>query len=162
MFCTNCGAQNADNATFCANCGAALNANTQQQQAQPTSYDDTCVLNETPAQQPYNNQAYSQPEYIPTVEAAPTSDPGKVFGIISLICGILGLLNACCYGTGLIYAIAGLILGNIGGKKSTEAGFENKLAKTGKTLSIIGLILSILAVVGFIIYYVVIVALASM
>lgn len=77
-----------------------------------------------------------------------TSDPGKAKGIVALIMGILSLVNMCSCGTGIIFAIVGMILGSSGFKASEEAGYENKMAKIGKTLSIIGLILGIIGTIG--------------
>lgn len=84
------------------------------------------------------------------VQAA--SDPGKAKGIVALIMGILSMVNMCSCGTGIVFAIVGMILGSSGFNASAEAGFENKMAKTGKTLSIVGLILGILGIVGWVIY----------
>ncbi len=49
MFCSNCGAQNADNATSCVNCGAQL---AQQNDQQP--------INQQPT---YQQPMYQQPMY---------------------------------------------------------------------------------------------------
>ena len=68
MFCTKCGAQNAEGTQFCANCGAALAA----EQAAPTQYTTA-----------YQQQqvVYVQPKI-----------PGRGFGISSLVLGIIGLV----------------------------------------------------------------------
>jgi len=68
-----------------------------------------------------------------------------------LIMGILSIVGCCCYGLpGLIFGIVAVIVGN----KATNAyklapenytGFEN--VKAGKIMGIIGIILSLIAVV---------------
>ncbi len=91
------------------------------------------------------------------VEAAPVqaaSDPGKVKGIIALVMGILSLVNSCSCGAGIVFAIVGMILGSSAVSSSTAAGFENKMGKIGKTLSIVGIILGVLGLVFWIIYYI--------
>ena len=74
-----------------------------------------------------------------------TTDPGKTLGIIALVLGIvslvLGTVCNCFFGClgGLVpaaIAIAGIVCGALGMKKSKEAGFSNKLALVGLILSI--------------------------
>ena len=63
-------------------------------------------------------------------------------GVASLILGILSILGGP---TGTIFAIVGLILGSLAKKKNPE---NPGPAKIGFILSIIGLVLSILCVIG--------------
>lgn len=74
-------------------------------------------------------------------------DPGKIFGLLSLIFGIAGF-----FGTPM--AIAAMILGSIGKKKSAEVGLENSKAKIGSVLGLISVILTVLAIVAWIVLYV--------
>ncbi|MBE6685672.1 MAG: zinc-ribbon domain-containing protein [Ruminococcaceae bacterium] len=133
MFCKKCGAYNEDNATFCSGCGENL-----------TKEDNLYT-----------------PEIIPETEnSAPSSadDPGNTFGLISMIIGIAGTvieLGCCCCGTyGLIgqgfcflAGIAGFVLGFLGNKKSKEAGFKNSKALVGIILSIITVLLFIVNII---------------
>ena len=125
IICKACGCQ-FDSGEFCPNCGSRIEP----------------VVAQAPV--------YEAP--VAPVQAA--SDPGKVKGIIALIMGILSLVNWCSCGAGIVFAIVGMILGSSGKSASEAAGFENKLAGTGKTLSTVGLILGILGIVLLIFYYV--------
>ncbi len=162
MICPNCGTQNAETAKFCKGCGSAL-------QAAPvaeTTYTEQPMQNEMPAEQPtYMEQPMPNaapvitnepPVYNAVVTEQPTKDPGKVFGIIALVVGILSLplssvcvCTCSCFGPsiGLVLAIVGAILGFIGKKKSKEAGFKNTLALVGMILSIASIVIGLLTIV---------------
>ena len=80
---------------------------------------------------------------------APAGNPGTALGIVSLILGIvslvLGLPCSCacaCLGSVLPFlcSVGGIVTGAIGMKKSRDAGLKN-------TMSIVGLILSSVAIV---------------
>ncbi|MBR6514086.1 MAG: zinc-ribbon domain-containing protein [Clostridia bacterium] len=91
-------------------------------------------------------------------EIVAAKDPGKALGIISLILGIVGVVaspcTCTCFGGFLpfVASIVGIILGVIGGKKSTAAGFSNKLAKIGMILSIVGVVLFVALLIVIIIF----------
>ena len=127
-ICKNCGNE-FEVGEFCPNCG--------------TKY-------EAPVEQ--NTFVEAAPEQAAAEQAA--SDPGKVKGIIALVMGILSLINSCSCGAGIVFAIVGMILGSSAVSSSTAAGFENKMGKIGKTLSIVGIILGVLGLVFWIIYYI--------
>jgi hypothetical protein len=79
-------------------------------------------------------------------------EPKKsAFGIVGMILGILSFFN------GIPYAIASLILSNIGLKRCPTDG----CAKAGKTMSIISLIINIAKYVGLLafvaVYYILII-----
>ena len=144
IYCKNCGAE--ANGAFCTSCGAPID--------QPAADE---VIQPPIAEQPADEVPVVEPEL------PPVKDPGKVFGIISLILGILGLVvsvTCCCIAPYVggplagIFAIAAIILGVIGGKKSAEAGCKNGMAKIGKILGILILVLIVLAVVAVIVFYV--------
>lgn len=108
------------------------------------------------------------------VDAEPVGkNPGKGKGIAGMILGIISMLSYCCSCCAIIpyigwvaaigsfilppiCSIIGLILSSSGLKASKAAGFGNGMAKVGKILSIIALVLFILMVVGAIILVVVI------
>ena len=88
----------------------------------------------------------------PVVPAMPPS-AGSAYtknwmGITALILAIVGLLLACCWGAGFLFAAGGLVLGLLG-KKAADAGEANNrgMSQAGFIMGIIGLVLSI---VGFI------------
>ena len=133
MKCTFCGAELNDDVMFCTECGRAVEA--------------------TPAEPA---EAFVKAD----------KDPGKIFGIISLILGILAIVFpilftpccCCCSTYGIIFiaiaeviafimAIAGIILGALGSKKSKAAGYKNTLATIGLILSIISAALAVIAIV---------------
>ena len=147
MKCTFCGAELNDDAMFCTECGRAIEA----APAEPA-------------------EAFVKAE----------KDPGKILGIIALILGIVAIAlpiiaipTFCCCGWILILvaevisfvcAIAGIILGVLGSKKSAAAGYKNILAKIGMILSIVSAALVALAlvlVVIFLVIYILIVVLAA-
>ncbi len=96
---------------------------------------DTAPVYEAPAYNMPTSEPYSY-----TGAEAPVSDPGAGLGKVSKILGIIGLVLMCGW-AGAPLSITALILGCIGLSKSKSAGFENKSAKTGRTLGIIGIIL---------------------
>lgn len=94
----------------------------------------------------------------------PENDPGKPFGLTSMIIGISSLvITLCCSTAGclagfaaadlvvlpfsFVSAIVGLIFSIIANKKSKEFDFKNSFAKVGLITSIFGIVFSILFVV---------------
>ncbi len=167
MICPVCGAQIDENASFCTQCGSPVQNNSAPEYApmedhptelfsEETDYEmpayDTAPVYEAPAYDtapaydatpvydtPPATPTYTQP-YSYTGAEAPVSDPGAGLGKVSKILGIIGLVLMCGW-AGAPLSITALILGCIGLSKSKSAGFENKSAKTGRTLGIIGVIL---------------------
>ncbi|WP_424493411.1 CCC motif membrane protein [Salinimicrobium sp. GXAS 041] len=74
-----------------------------------------------------------------------------------LIFGILSLLACCCYGLpGLVFGIVALVMA----KKAKETYLENpelysgySNVKTGRILSIIGIVLSTLYILSLVVYF---------
>ncbi|HEY5821375.1 MAG TPA: hypothetical protein VIT20_05340 [Propionibacteriaceae bacterium] len=77
-------------------------------------------------------------EYQATPPVAPADYPGKTLGIVGLVLAIVAPL-------------IGLIISIVAKKQSREAGFENQLAKIGV---IVGAILTVLGIIGGILYFV--------
>lgn len=77
------------------------------------------------------------PQYQPAPgqQATPADYPGKTLGLVGFILSI-------------VVPIVGLILSLVARSQSKNAGFENKWAKIG---IIVGIILTILGIIGFII-----------
>ena len=82
----------------------------------------------------------------PVQAEPPVPTSARVLGYISMGCGIASL---CTFFVGIAFAIAGLITGGI--SRSKNYGRATKQARLGKILSIIGIPVSILC---FVIYVV--------
>ena len=98
------------------------------------------------------------PEAAPVQTNTAPADPGKSYGDMSYILGIVSLvlsfLSFCTYGSvNFITAILGIVFGFMGKNQSEAAGFENKKAKNGIIMSFVALGLTILFVVLFLLLY---------
>jgi hypothetical protein len=73
-------------------------------------------------------------------------------GLTGLILSILGLLGACCWGAGFLFAAGGLVLGLLG-KKAADNGQANNrgMSQAAFIMGIIGVAISVLAFVGIVI-----------
>ncbi|MBN9605924.1 MAG: DUF4190 domain-containing protein [Actinomycetales bacterium] len=71
----------------------------------------------------------------PGAPAAPKA-PTPILSILSLVGGGLGVLLACCWGSGILFAIAGIVLGFLGRRREPN----------GKGLAIAGIICGFAAV----------------
>ncbi|MBQ1954717.1 MAG: hypothetical protein II350_03150 [Clostridia bacterium] len=78
-------------------------------------------------------------EYNYEINPSPVSKGTKTLGLIGMIVGIVGLVSS--FGGNVFFPIAGLVISSIASKKG-----EVQKSKIGKLTSIIGLIISILAV----------------
>ncbi len=139
MFCTQCGAQQEDNARFCTVCGAAL------QQAEPTpvavEQPAPAPVVEQPAPAPVVEQpapAPQQPVYTqPTQPAQPVYTqpaqpvygqpvqpqqkvPGKGLAIAGMVLGIVSLVTFWCYG--FITGILAIVFGGVAKGKGYKGG----------------------------------------
>ena len=153
MECKNCKAQLADNSAFCTVCGQPVNAEPAYS-AQP------------------NPQTMSNVQ--PSVEEEKSKDPGFLFGLISLVCGIFALIlyipssfgPMCCSIGGFlgscigaipaiiatVIAAAGIVFAVLANKKSNKAGFKNTLAKIGMIVSAVTAAIILIMAVIFTIY----------
>ncbi len=75
----------------------------------------------------------------------PQNTSGNIFGILSLVFGILSIVICCLYGVGILSGIGAIILG-IQGKKKADAGLANNrtLANVGFILGIVGAVISLI------------------
>src|SRR5690242_4742869 len=95
---------------------------------------------------------YSPPPatpYVPAEGQQTTRSP--ILSILSLVGGIISILLAFFFGSGLIFGVAGIILGHLGQRREAQA---RGLWLTGLILSYIGAALSLLillfTIIGFI------------
>ena len=145
MFCNKCGQEITENGRFCQHCGATLAA-------------EPAPVENAPYAQQYQNAP--QPNQFPPVypgapvnqmpPAAPMKpvDPGASQGQTSFILGLVGLIAGaicscgCAFLGGILPAVASIlaiVFGNQAKQKSAAAGFENKQARTGMILGIVGI-----------------------
>jgi len=90
----------------------------------------------------------------PTPYTAPVGAPaGKspILSIISLVAGILGLIAGLTGGWGLLFSIAGVVLGHLGQKRETAAkGFWLTGLITGYVGILANLVWIVIVIIGFI------------
>lgn len=81
----------------------------------------------------------------PGAPGQPQDTSGNIFGILSLVFGIVSIVICCLYGVGILSGAAAIILG-IQGKNKADAGTANNktLANVGFILGIIGAVLSLI------------------
>ncbi|MBR5515816.1 MAG: zinc-ribbon domain-containing protein [Clostridia bacterium] len=137
MICKNCGNEVVDGASFCAACGSSVEYENEET-VRADSYEQVNV----------------EVEGVDAADVpAEVQDPGKTMGIVSLILGIVSILSSCCSAAcclGYIsptFAIAGIIVGILGKKKSAEVEINNKMALVGMILSIVSFVLYIVAII---------------
>ncbi len=93
-----------------------------------------------------NNMENQTAEYTYAAEGtyeAPAEGGSNALAIVSLICGIVSIV--CCMGIGPLAGIAGIICGAMGKSKCPKAG----MAKTGLILSIVGVVLTVICIIGY-------------
>ena len=161
MFCHNCGTALDEGVKFCPNCGAPIAAPEAEEPIAPTVEEPVASVVEPVYEQPVYEQpaapVYQQPVYrdpIVNEEAASLSTPILVFGI-------MGLAFACTFWLSFL----GIIFSAIGkGKVKAFLAAGGQLsgkAKVGNILAKVGLIVGIILTVFFVIYLIVIIALAA-
>lgn len=174
MYCESCGSFIPDGQAFCSNCGAPVSQPVPQQAPQPAAepvsapapapapqaipvqpaYQQPAYQQPTYQQPAYQQPAYQQPVYtaqpvvVSTVSQAPVKSSngsavaGMIFGILAIILAWIPLFNIF---TTILFGLLGLIFSII--------GIVKKNAK-GKAMAITGLVLTILATIFTILYYV--------
>jgi hypothetical protein len=122
-YCTDCGSEIEDSWNACPNCGKVLKET--QVSQQPTM----------PQTQPQPQQA-TQP-----YQRSYLSGGGNTFGIIALICGLIGLFGVFLY-FGIVLGIVAMAMGGIGLSRDDN-----------NAMAVIGLILGIIDLVCCIVFY---------
>ena len=149
MFCEKCGNQ-LNEEGICTACTANTEPAAETEEIEAPAVE---AIEEIPVAEPVDAEA---PEL-------PTVDPGKTFGIISMVLGIVAiLLNTVCSCipllgcftavVALIAAIVGVILGFVAMNKSKAAGFKNTFALVGMILSIASVALWIVSLIVSLIF----------
>lgn len=165
--CVFCGSENEENALFCTNCGKKLEENSPSASEQMPEVNAPEEKTEETTQQGVVCGEYVEKEVqgeetpaagscAQTVEEDSTEgfaeqQPGKKFGIASLVLGIVGILgNTCCSCCGclgkiptFVAPLVGLILGIVGMSKAKKAGGKNGLALAGLIVSVGALVIFI-------------------
>lgn len=73
-----------------------------------------------PAALPPAPPAYAPAAAYPYAAGAPK--PTTTLSLLAMIFGIVGLVLSCCYGAGVLFGIAGIVLGHLGRKRETAQG----------------------------------------
>jgi hypothetical protein len=107
----------------------------------------------TPVYVPPPPVDYSAPTYQPAYYGAPQAPRG--LSIASMVTGIVGVFLSLFYGFGLLPSLAGVITGHIARKRQPEA---KGMWLTGLICGYIGLGLSLLWIVGIVLFIVFVVA----
>ena len=163
MICPACGANLADDLKFCTQCGTALEAAPVVEEPvveEPVAEAacDACEVEPEAAQEPVFD-AEIVPESLdfdpeaPIEPEKPADKKPMIFGIISLVLGIISLPITCCGYTscfGLPLSIVAIVLGVVGLINSKKA--DNK---TARILSIVGVALGALAIVIFVVSFII-------
>ncbi len=130
-YCINCGSEIEDSWNACTNCGKILRET--QAPQQPTTLYAQPQPQQAP--QPYQVQPY-QRKY--------SSGGGNIYGIVALICGLIGLFGAVAY-FGIVLGIVAIAMGAIGLSRDDN-----------NAMAVIGLILGIIDFVCcFFVYFIV-------
>lgn len=93
------------------------------------------------------------PPAVPPMPAGASSPfPKNWMGLTGLILSIIGLLLACCWGMGFLFAAGGLVLGLLG-KKAADSGEANNrgMSSAAFIMGIVGVVLSALAFIGIVV-----------
>lgn len=131
-ICPTCGAANASG-KFCVNCGSAA----PEAPAAPVTPEPVQAEPVQEAQPVYSQPVYSEPVYAQPAAQTTSFKTGMGLAIASLACGVMSIILCYCYGFGIPFGIAGLILSG----KAVSAGHPSKMPLAGKITSIVGIII---------------------
>ncbi len=68
----------------------------------------------------------SAPYPPPAAAPGPGAAPNNTLGLIGMICGIVAIPLACCFGLGTLVGIAGIVLGFLGKQKADKGEANNR------------------------------------
>ena len=157
MFCRNCGLPMDDGAAFCGRCGTPVACEPGLDGESPAPVEEITAppvkAPATPVEAPVN------PMKVPVAPVRLTKEPGNGMGITGMVLGIvscvLGVLSFSCNSMfsgsfmGMALGIVGLILSICAMRKARAAGSKNAYALVGLITAIVGLCLSLLFGIWF-------------
>ena len=114
---------------------------------QPTAEQSGMEQNSADNFNDYYQDYTSAYDVQPVVENNQASD-NNTLAIVSLVLGIVSIVTGCC-GSGFLFGVGGIICAVFANKKN-----KSGMGKAGMITSIIGLVLSVIATVVIIIFYV--------
>jgi hypothetical protein len=85
---------------------------------------------------PYQD-SYQQPK--------PDKEENNGLAIVGLVMGIISIVLSCCYGSGIVFGIVGLICSILANKKN-----KTGLGTAGLVTSIVGIVISVLMLIVYI------------
>lgn len=149
--CTNCGTEVPEGARICRSCGSPYSPKQQAPQQPPPQQPGPTGQPAAPIQQPpAGPTTWQTPQSFGpggTVSVAPTDGQA----IASLVCGILGIFFCP-----VILSIVAIVLGKSSMTRIEASGGAlqgHQLAKAGFIVGIVGVVLGVLAVIGFILLF---------
>jgi hypothetical protein len=84
----------------------------------------------------------------PPAYGAPAQSNNNTLGLIAMIVGIASIPLSCCFGAGILFGIAGAVLGYLGKQKAAQGLATNgSQANVGFITGIIGAALGILWII---------------
>jgi len=135
-YCINCGSEIEETWNACPNCGKVLR--------------ETRVLQQSAIPQPQSQpQQAPQPNQVQPYQKGYSSGGGNTYGIVALVCGLVGLFGAL-YFFGIVLGIIAIVMGGIGLSRDDN-----------NSMAVIGLILGIIDFVCCILYFFIILFFAS-
>jgi thiol:disulfide interchange protein len=98
--------------------------------------------------QNYTDKSETIPPYQDSYQQPGQSDKGENNGlaIVGLVMGIISIVLSCCYGSGVVFGIVGLICSIMANKKN-----KTGIGTAGLITSIIGIVISVLMLIVYII-----------
>jgi uncharacterized membrane protein HdeD (DUF308 family) len=132
MFCKNCGKEVPENSKFCPSCGQSQEV----------------IENEKPKEDTQGQPTMSTTEPAKKIILAHRGTMILVFGILGIVLNFI-----CCVGVAQVFSILALVMG-VGDLKKMKFGMMESEGKgittAGMIMGIIGLALTIIAIVGFV------------
>lgn len=152
MFCSSCGKELPDSATFCPFCGASVASRSAADPSPINAPEPDPITSEEPSGQAGAHSDAAKGTVPPPVTPDAPMAPGNArhpaddhLAIASLVCGIIGLLFSPSIIVGIVLCIIAVMLA----RSYAQAGGASVMAKVGKVCGLVGLVCSALALVLF-------------
>ena len=127
MFCGKCGSSIPDGNAFCSNCGASITDSSEQSSVQ---------------------QPIQTVQTVPVIMVTQPATKANAAAITGFVFGIIAFFLCLVPYVGLVFGLVGLILSIVGINKKKEGGRGGGLAITGLLLSIIGMFMGFVMILG--------------